>query len=195
MPYLHEASKGPYETETITPDRPPQLNRTVCGCRCGRGQTGQIVDEAGGRNDGDDAEHLASPNAVVDETSGGEREESSLRELQEMETRLRDFLVGVDTLQTREGTSLILLDPYAFEGSVNSMNVEPYGSDDYSVISSGVRSLRSMSPGPGIGAWIEEANMNLGARSYHFRGTPLRLTPQRRFCRGLVASHLVLHDA
>lgn len=29
---------------------------------------------------------------------------------------------------------------------------------------------------------------------YHFSKSPLRLTPQRRYCRGLVAAHLVLND-
>jgi hypothetical protein len=206
--------------ETVTPDRPPQLNKTVCGCRCGRVQTGQVADDTGGRNDEDgasthsletlvasnqseaDAEFPASPDAVTDRTSDGEHAMSGRqREVQEMQMRLGDFLGNVDILRARESVvlgeelSLLLFHPNAFEGSVNSMSVEPYGSDDHSMVSSGVRSIRSISPGPGIGAWTEDVDVDLGMNTYHFRETPLRLTPQRRYCRGLVASHLVLHDA
>jgi hypothetical protein len=82
------------------------------------------------------------------------------------------------------------------QGYPDSMTNNFYGSDGRSIISSGPRSdfmdVRSTSPGPGIAAWIEDDPVV--AVESNFLGTPLRLSHQRQYCRGLVTSHLVLHD-
>jgi hypothetical protein len=64
--------------------------------------------------------------------------------------------------------------------------------DPFSTVSSDIeiRSIHCVSPGPGLGAWTEDIVLE----KYHFLDSPLRLTPQRRYCRGLVASHLVVRD-
>lgn len=74
--------------------------------------------------------------------------------------------------------------------SPNSMRNECGSDEHHSVVSSELGSVHCISPGPGLGAWTEEG----GLREYHFSGNPLRLTPQRRNCRGLVARHLVVRD-
>ncbi|OCK83828.1 hypothetical protein K432DRAFT_379128 [Lepidopterella palustris CBS 459.81] len=73
----------------------------------------------------------------------------------------------------------------------SSMTNEPDGSGDHSLASSTILSVRCGTPGPGLGGWTEEAPL---LPNYHFLKSPLRLTPQRRYCRGLVAAHLVLDD-
>lgn len=82
-------------------------------------------------------------------------------------------------------------------GSPNSMRNE-HGSDDprSSSRSSSRRSNpRTLSPGPGMLAWADEAlGIQLQLQEYLFTDSPLRLTPQRRYCRGLVASHLIVRD-
>jgi len=72
----------------------------------------------------------------------------------------------------------------------NSMANEPYNTKDHSLASSSFSSVSYEAPGPGLGGWIEE----IPVAGYHFSKSPLRLTPQRRYCRGLVAAHLVLND-
>jgi hypothetical protein len=65
----------------------------------------------------------------------------------------------------------------------------------HSVYSTDARSVHCSSPGPGLGAWAGEEETKDIAFEYYFLCRPLRLTPQRRYCRGLVASHLILNDA
>jgi hypothetical protein len=88
---------------------------------------------------------------------------------------------------------------YHDAGSSNSMRTQPGSEDIQSVVTANVRSCRCISPGPELGAWTSE-EWALGDRRRPpvsdnlFLASPLRLTPLRRYCRGSVASHLVLRD-
>lgn len=73
----------------------------------------------------------------------------------------------------------------------SSTTNEPHDSDDHSSVSGEVgisTGFRCSSPGPGIGTWGKQL------AEYYFVKSPLRLTAQRRYCRGLVAAHPIVHD-
>ncbi|ORY04032.1 hypothetical protein BCR34DRAFT_591379 [Clohesyomyces aquaticus] len=81
------------------------------------------------------------------------------------------------------------------DAGASSINQPQDCSDEQSIAAPGpTTGLRCMSPGPGLGAWIEGGWVDDRMNGYHFVDSPLRLTPQLRFCRGLSASHLVLWD-
>lgn len=78
----------------------------------------------------------------------------------------------------------------------DSLMNEPLESGDHSVVVSDKGSVRCISPGPGVGAWTTDGlKLGIGMRKYYFVVSPLRLTPQRRNCRGLLAQHLVVGDS
>ncbi|KAF2467581.1 uncharacterized protein BDR25DRAFT_267112 [Lindgomyces ingoldianus] len=101
--------------------------------------------------------------------------------------RLSQHAIGIEERPMHVHRVHILL--HDGDDAANSMRNEPNSSDDHSIVTSENMSVRCMSPGPGLGSWIEDR-----VNGYHFLDSPLRLTPQRRYCRGLVASHLVLRD-
>lgn len=84
---------------------------------------------------------------------------------------------------------------YRDAGSPNSMRNERGTDEPRSSSASSGRRSRPLSPGPGMVAWADEAlGLQLQLQEYLFTDRPLRLTPQRRYCRGLVASHLIVCD-
>lgn len=206
---------------TANPDkRPPQLNETICGCSCGCGCNGDLggegIDQGGSvhTNDtlvevSDDEEEEFPPSSDgpeqhAQDTFSIQRTQSwHQATLSEIRHRFGNQLHDAQGFQLNEHhrhldvpafrlpRAAFLLHDYDDMGC--SVKNHP-GSDDHSVISSDARSVRCISPGPGLGSWIERWEGDAGLKEYpgHFSSRPLRLTPQRQFCRGLVASHLVL---
>lgn len=182
--------------------RPPQLNPTVCGCRCGRGSGSVQEGERDGEGGDGAATVVASDDSEMEEYvsySGDTALDASIERLvpdpvvaeyqAERRARIEQFVNTTAGLLPATGVELAstpspFLDQNALfrDYDVDSMRPEP-SSDAHSVGASDTRSIRPMSPGPGIGTWVEE---------YHFVVGPLRLTPQHQYCRGLVAS--VLRD-
>jgi hypothetical protein len=186
--------------------RPPQLNQTVCGCHCGLGN-GSAQEGDDGSKDGDGGSTVAgsedsdirddyvsfSGDTALDASFEGHIPTSVPSEyLAEHRARIERFVNAVDGFQQLTGVDISshFLGQSGFfdDYDADSMRPEP-SSDVHSVVTSDARSVRPISPGPGIGHWVEEV-----PEEYHFVVRPLRLTPQHRYCRGLVASHLVLRD-
>lgn len=191
--------------------RPPQLNKTVCGCRCGRGG-GRGQESEGANNDNDAASTLvASDDYDLEGYTSNEPERNASFETRERNTTAARFH---EEFQARIGlllngangrlevTDMRVPSPDLYQverledrdDSIASMRNEP-ASDVHSVVTPDTRSVRCISPGPGLGAWINDfAQEYQIPLDYHFHMRPLRLTPQYRYCRGLVASHLILRD-
>ncbi|OCL02356.1 hypothetical protein AOQ84DRAFT_187888 [Glonium stellatum] len=205
-------------------DRPPQLNMTVCGCRCGCGcNFNGDSEDASSEDEGAAFRMPQTFNAIPNMTSAdvtfphsSKRPESLLStqsckprspaaprgraQSQRIETPYSEFLMSEQGFHLIERSS----SPEGFEHvfirrdghllartkTPNSMANEPCNNGDHSLASSGFLSVSCQTPGPGLGGWIEEIPIT----GYHFLKSPLRLTPQRRYCRGLVAAHLVLDD-
>lgn len=217
MPSYFEANDAHYQVnqETLTPDRAPQFNEdnSGCGCRCRTREADAEGD--GGSNDEDSASTLVpsdidSDSGFPDSSDGPERHVSvglfqpsplqGARYPSDGRTRIGMFENGVEGFQP----SQLVVDmepirphrmPPLYEERADSMS-NGYGSEDRSVVASDTRSPSRMSPGPGIGGWIGEdlQPQELHFKEYHFLVRPLRLTPQRRYCRGLVTSHMVVPD-
>jgi len=186
--------------------RPPQLNQTVCGCRCGRGigsaqegddgnKDGDCVSTLVGSEDsdsGDGSVSFSGDTALNASFEGQIRTPVPSEYVTELRARIERFLNGADGFQHLVSVDISSHLPgqndFLHDFDADSMRPEP-SSDVHSVVTSDARSVRPMSPGPGIGEWVEE-----GSNDYHFLARPLRLTPQHRCCRGLVASHVVLRD-
>jgi len=198
----HQESPGAGSLE----DRVPQLNMTVCGCRCGCGCG------LNGNSDGASSEDEADV-TFPQSSSGPERPSGTQNfelqspvplhghgEVQMIETPYSGFLMSEQGFHLTEYAGsledfdrmLIRRDGHLLgrAETPNSMANEPYNTKDHSLASSGFSSVSCETPGPGLGGWIEE----IPVTGYYFSKSPLRLTPQRRYCRGLVAAHLVLND-
>lgn len=213
-----EVNEVPHQAaaEVLSPSRPPQLNEAVCSCHCGCRCSAQREGEDGDQNEDGASTHsfdtlVASNRSEADENfplpSDGPESHVNADTFEAELPLSRDSngLVHIEGVLNvteifRLGERMIDLEERAFrlpqglpfpdyDDYPDSMKNEPNGSDDHSVIASDSRSIRCISPGPGLGAWIDDMN------EYHFLEEPLRLTPQRRYCRGLVASHLVVRDA
>jgi hypothetical protein len=224
MPHFHEenAYEAPPQTtpQTVSTDRrPPQLNQTICGCRCGCGCNNDL----GGEGNSEDRESVQTVETLVAMSDDGEGlpsssdgpgghapEDFSVQHTQswrqasfgEIRNRFGGYIHDAQGLQLNgsmnDWASFRTRDrfPHSPDDMARSMKNNP-DSDERSAISSDARSVRCISPGPGLGSWIEQAwedEAGLMESPNHFSSRPLRLTPQRQFCRGLVASHLVLID-
>ena len=205
MPSYLDDNKAPYQDnpEMLPPDR-AQLKKTAsgCGCRC---RTRGIEEEGeGGSNDDDNASTLVGSmgsDSEFPDSSDGPEPHVSARSISEARTRIGGiFEIGVEGF--RLGQPVVETEPLRphripsfYEERTESMRNQ-HGSEDHSVVVSDARSPRSMSPGPGIGMWIgrELELRELHFSEYHFLVRPLRLTPQHRYCRGLVTSHMVVPD-
>jgi hypothetical protein len=186
--------------------RPPQLNQTVCGCRCGRGSA-SVPEGDGGSNEDDGASTCAASDDYNMENdyvsfSGDTALNASFEGhipdvvpfeyVADLRARVELFVNAVAGFHQTSGidhpSHVVDYHGILREFDADSMRPEP-SSDVHSVVTSDSRSIRPISPGPGIGGWAEEVPED------HRPGIrPLRLTPQHRHCRGLVASHLVLRD-
>ena len=223
MIHHHEANESPYEAspDMPSPYRPSQLNEAnnSCGCRCGIGGVGE--GEGGGRNDEDNASTLVDPSdhsdsgeefppssdgpeqhVNVDMFHGAPEDSISL-----VRTRFGAFENGVEGFRLSQHIDLAVIEKrpprlrpvqVLQNRMTDSMVNGPPSNDERSVAPSEGRSLSNRSPGPGIGFWAtEDLQLNgfeFSGHGYHFLVTPLRLTPQLRYCRGLVTSHMVLPD-
>lgn len=216
----HQGSPGAGSLE----DRAPQLNMTVCGCRCGCGCGLNGSSEGASSEDEGAAvrmpqmfnaiPNMTSADVTFPQSSSGPERPSGTQnfelqspvplhghgEVQMIETPYSGFLMSEQGFHLTEYAGsledfermLIRRDGHLLGGAEtpNSMANEPYNTKDHSLASSGFSSVSCETPGPGLGGWIEE----IPVAGYHFSKSPLRLTPQRRYCRGLVAAHLVLND-
>ncbi|KAF2806755.1 uncharacterized protein BDZ99DRAFT_84876 [Mytilinidion resinicola] len=187
-----------------TPDgRPPQLNMTVCGCRCGCGCAFSGEGE-GGNSDDEADEVLRERSRGLDDVEQGPSLPFHIQEeIQRVETRHGGYImsregfrpdyfaVGSEEMQRAILPGRRLAIGHAESDTVTSTANEPNGTDDQSSASSGellrIPDIRYGSPGPGIGGWVTLAD-------YYFVKSPLRLTAQRQYCRGLVTAHLIVHD-
>ncbi|KAF2498915.1 hypothetical protein BU16DRAFT_615892 [Lophium mytilinum] len=205
-----------------TPDgRPPQLNITVCGCRCGCGCAFSGDSEEGSSDDeGAAARTQQIIEDVLNMSSADEVTLDRPRKLNDMEQcspcplRSQEGIQRIETryggyIMTREGFRPDLFAVgsegmqraiwparrpalgHAESDTVTSTANESNRSDDQSSASSGellrIPDIRYGSPGPGMGGWATLPD-------YYFVKSPLRLTAQRQYCRGLVTAHLVVHD-
>lgn len=215
MVFYPESDKGHATEETWGADRPPQLNGTVCSCQSGSG----CNHELGGDNERDIHEDGASVTSLTTlvASNNSEADESSPESPDGPEHRVETEVFEAQLVSIR-GTASFEEIRARFGGSINmvdrnrrtqralgvggddddmadSMMNEPLESGDHSVIVSDKGSVRCMSPGPGVGAWTDGLKLGMGTRKYYFIVSPLRLTPQRRNCRSLLASHLVAGDS
>ncbi|KAF2442552.1 hypothetical protein P171DRAFT_69426 [Karstenula rhodostoma CBS 690.94] len=169
--------------------RPPHLNQTVCGCRCGRASG-----HSRGGDDGDrqNDETLTLVGSDTSDNEFGFLSESTLGE--DIDTSR--FLAGQSPFHGESRVSSpgmptahsLYSNPgseSAYSDTADSMDNEP-GSDAHSEMTADSQPIHPMSPGPGLGAWAD--------LEYHFLARPLRLTPQAQYCRGVVASRLILDD-
>lgn len=234
MPRYPETGEAPYQPdpETISPDRPPQLNERTRSAarRCLGGREPEGDGDSSGDNDGASTRSLdtlvASNEFDADEdfppSSDGPEEHAHLEifelELDNVASRetsdINEFVARLSTMRRNER---LPFDGHGIGGDDHGLHVRgPYSrnhQDDlpssmrneharssnggFSTMSSDVdmASVHCISPGPGLGAWTRTEGMVVVVERYHyFLDSPLRLTPQRRYCRGLVASHLVVHD-
>jgi len=189
MPSYHEANEVPYQGSPailMSANRQPQFNQTTIGCGCQCGNRGE--DSDGGSNEDDNASTLVASNFDSDEEfpSSADGPEQHVN-------------AGAFREDTRGSNEDPRMRPRAqpLRGEmVDSMRTEFDSSDEHSVVASDTRSVSRISVGPGIGDWTnEDFHFNeLHWNEYYFVVRPLRLTPQRRYCRGLVASHMVVRD-
>ncbi|KAF2118447.1 hypothetical protein BDV96DRAFT_386604 [Lophiotrema nucula] len=213
MPFL-EGNEARVEAtpEVISANRPPQLNETVCGCRCGCGCSGLLEGDGGDGGststrettlfdpDEEDPQSSDGPEAHVTPDMFAVRQALPwmVGDTREVPTRYGSFDYDNDGFRPSQRVIGIEDQPlrpisdvrYSEISENDDSMVNGTASDTHSVITPNVRSIRPMSPGPGLGHWIGDT---VHSENY-FLAKPLRLTPQRRFCRGLVASHLVVRD-
>lgn len=186
--------------------RPPQLNQTVCGCHCrcrsGSAQDGEdgskdedgVSTLAGSENSADRDDHVSfSGETALNASFEGHMPTPTPSEyVAELRARIEQFIDAADGFQQTMGTDMTshILGQNRFLRDFDADSIRPEPSSDvHSVVTSDARSVRPISPGPGIGGWTKEI-----PEECYFLVRPLRLTPQHRYCRGLVASHLVLRD-
>lgn len=227
MPRFPEANDVP---ENISPDsrRPPNLNEQVCSRRSGSGGGGESEGDGGGSDEEGGstsslktlvASHDSEADSGAEEdfppSSDGREEHHQLdatvelpivsqeaRDIIEFLSRFGEVVNGARAFEFELNERGIVIGDQVLgdQADLSSSLVNGHSSDDRSVVSPDLRSLHSMSPGPGLGAWTEDMVMP----EYHIvqvpiylfseDRNPLRLTPQRRYCRGLVASHLIIRD-
>ncbi|KAF1995899.1 hypothetical protein P154DRAFT_526003 [Amniculicola lignicola CBS 123094] len=220
MPFFPEHRETPHHAspEAVSWNRPPQLNETVCGCRCGCGCSNVFLGSDGADDEGNRGSVFRDNRASVSDQSdigddplspNGPEQHITLESFEsrrlsplplrennvyEIQTRYGGYVNDVHGFRLSQRT--VGQDPLprlfrsrsrpVFENSPDSMNNESVNNEERSNATSGDVNIRCMSPGPGIGAWVDEG--------YYFHDHPLRMTPQRRLCRGVVASHMVLRD-
>lgn len=173
-------------------NRPPQLNPTICGCRCGRG-SGGVQESNSGNKDDDSASTLIG----TDRSEFGETFPAGPHQTGQIAASLA-AIRGIDMMErfiNEEGPRHAFDSAgYVDDGTANSMKNEP-GSDDRSVaaFSEGLPS-RCMSPGlavAGVGSWTPDFPSQYGLqKENHFVVRPLRLTPHHQCCRGFFPAHL-----
>ncbi|KAH7124070.1 hypothetical protein B0J11DRAFT_329908 [Dendryphion nanum] len=196
--------------------RPPHLNGTVCGCQSGSGCNHELGGDEVGDDHGEGASItsletlVASNNSEADEIfppSPDSPEQQFELELFEVQQLSPWEMASFEEIRARFGDSSNRFDRMSRiqqilglgdDDAPDSLKNEAFESGEHSVVVSEKESIRGMSPGPGIGTWAEGwtggLNLELGLKKYYFIVSPLRLTPQRRNCRGLVASHLIIGD-
>lgn len=205
--FYDEHNKIPFQPdpEAVTPHRPPQLNEAICGsrcgCRCSKGEGGKNDDDSAATlvaSDTSDAgeEYRTTSNRVPRHVNNEPAEQNDeirarigIYENGAEGFRVHPHVMGMEGVSFRphRGTPTEDSDD---DRAVSMYNHPPRASDEHSVVTPGARSVRCISPGPGLGAWADDFPLS----EYHFLAPPLRLTPQHRYCRGLVASHLVARD-
>lgn len=207
-----DSDEGQAAEETWDANRPPQLNGTVCSCQSGSGCNHELEGDEGVDVHGDGASIssqdtlVASNNSEGDETSPQSPDGPEQRvqvESEAFEAQLVSLwgTASFEEIRARFGGSFNRLERIRRtqralglgddDDMVDSMINEPLESGDHSVVVSDKGSVRCMSPGPGVGAWTSDGltlGMGIGMGAYYFVVSPLRLTPQRRNCRGLLAS-------
>ncbi|KAF2705219.1 hypothetical protein K504DRAFT_448799 [Pleomassaria siparia CBS 279.74] len=208
MPNFFEVNDAPYEInpELLSCNGPPQLDQAVDGCDC-RCNSGGVVGEGNeDSNEEDDTSTLVNseedsppstngPEAHVSVNFFGALATDDTRRENEVRTRLEIFEMGEDGGGFGMGELYVGQRRAQFvdDGMADSMRNEPDGNENQSVVAPDARSVRNISPGPGIGIWAaEELELNGHQfNEYHFLVRPLRLTPQRRYCHGPVTSNMV----
>lgn len=220
---LYPESDGSHTAEeTWNADRPPQLNGTVCSCQSGSGCNHELEGGSGSDVHGDEEPSPQSPDGpeqrVEPETGFQSNHNTFEGHHHHMVSLWGTTTATFDEIRARFGGSFNRLDrmrrtqrALGLTGATgddddipDSLINEPLESGDHSVVVSEKGSVRCISPGPGVGAWTTDGlrlgmgmgmGMEMEIRQYYFVVSPLRLTPQRRNCRGLLASHLVVGDS
>lgn len=218
----HDVYENPSQPdpEVLSATRPPQLNPTICRCRCTRMSEGVSQEGDSGNEDDAASTLVGSDNSQLgDDFPTGSDEAGQHATIRLARPQAPTGNGHVDEFRARIGLSIdvaerfragqplmnmadLSLPPYQlrfpqeYEDTTDSLINEP-GSDIHSVVTSGPRSVRCGSPGPGVayaGAWADETWTERFQLDYHFVVRPLRLSAEHQYCRGLVASHLVLRD-
>ncbi len=194
----HDAHNNASQPDaTIPPSQP------VYGYRCGSGCGGSQEGDGGSREDDAASTLVASDESDVGEVFPDHTADTgqsagfdvptpppaAAAYTDEFLTRMERFISAEDAQHAIEINNQVLhSSQMGMDQDMDSMWNEP-DPDGHSDIASRAASARCISPGPGLGAWADDYHLE-----YHFVVRPLRLTPQHRYCRGLVASHLVLRD-
>ncbi|KAF2636100.1 hypothetical protein P280DRAFT_473248 [Massarina eburnea CBS 473.64] len=160
---------------TISSAESPHLDKRICGCRCGQtsGQEGREVnfDDAASTLVASDTSDIGDRGGTMQNTAG------TAASAEELRARIRLFLRSMEGSRQRmaidEQEQIGRVQNY--QDAADSTESEP-GSDAHSAITPDNRSVHCMSPGPGLGAWTTDDRPHVSF-PYHFRVTPLRLTP------------------
>ncbi|KAF2277417.1 uncharacterized protein EI97DRAFT_457439 [Westerdykella ornata] len=199
---------------------PPVRNTRFCncrsGCRCNRESQGEGGSEDGDGDGGSQTTLVGSnsPGAGQDESWTNTDEEGEHLEGLEVDAEEVNRLTITELIEMvvarHEAQVVVGFDEVGHVAEVDEVAGRRPNSSADSMVNNGSSAPRSEkssvrdtgSPGPHMEFWYEVEVNNVvqlprvAPRQDFFLETkfPLRLTPQRRDCRGLVVQHLVIHE-
>ena len=202
----------------VSPHMSPQLNETICGCRCGCGcgcaghgnvdKSEQLSDSetAIDSSDSEDVEGLPPTQHTPDD--GLPSTDSSHANLEILSPRAVSRQLAVWLLERLEDLQLgessvnreqVFARPLLYEGNEDRIGDPLHGASSVETRSnavSGPRNVPMVSPGPGIGGWLqvvpERTYIEHDQRVYI--STPLRLSAEYQHARGKMVEHMLMPD-
>lgn len=177
----------------ISGNRPPQLK--LCGFRCGYGCEEPTDDDGdgGGSDAGSEKTYVESVVQADSRLQANYGDHDDRGGFGEERTNVVLLETGSEDQHLSELSEHSDEDPSAMS---SSLEVGSCASSDQSRAVSNHESVRILTPGPGIGVWVEDQlrHANRFPLEYYFLQTPLRLSAQYEHCRGDSLSHLVVPD-
>jgi hypothetical protein len=213
--YEASMSASELKPKLVSPHMLPQLNETVCGCRCGCGcgcaghGSGERVsgsDTAVETSESDDDEGFSSGFQTFDDNHDGGVASQAYHTVLSPRVLSRQRIVWLmdrtEDLQIGEplaGWEQVLALPPLYDGYDDlpeSLVNEAPGTESQSNAVSDHESVQMMSPGPGIGTWLdpEKTWVDDVQLVYYFNVRPLRLSAEYQHARGRAVEHLLVRD-
>lgn len=203
------ASMGEFRPMIVSPHKSPELKETDSGCRCecGCGCAGNsIINESRPLSDSETA--IDTSGSEDDESRLGTSNDASHTDLRILSPHAvsQQAIVWLpdrsEELQLSESVAdmrQIFKYPLLHDNDEVVVRGSPFGSSsaqkrNESDVSP--RDLQTMSPGPGIGGWLqatpERTRVDHGQRVYIL--TPLRLSAEYQHARGKIVEHMLVPD-